>query len=178
MEQYISIKLFAETGGGGLSALGLNVQSFLFQLITFVLVLAILRRYVFGRLVSTLEERRKAVEESLNNAAAAADELHKTEAHIAEMMKQARVQADDIVAVAHKEAAVMVEEAEVKARKRADHLVNEARQQLDQDVAKARQAIRRDTVQLVAAATERLMGEKMDSTRDAALIERAIKDAK
>lgn len=163
---------------GGLSALGLNLQSFLFQLITFVLVLLILRRFVFGRLVDTIEARRKAVEASLKNAETTADELKKTEAHIAQMMKEARSQADDIVAVAHKEAAVMVEDAETKARKKADHIVAEAQSQLEQDVAKARKAIRTETVQLVASATERLLGEKIDAKRDSALIERALEEAK
>ena len=162
---------------GGLGVLGLNLQSFLFQLITFVIVLLILRKYVFGKLVTTLEARRKAVEDSLKNAAATADELHKTEAHIAEMLKSARAQADDIVAVAHKEASVMVEEAEVKAHKKADHIVSEAQNQLDQEVAKARKAIRQETVQLVAAATEKLIGEKLDAKRDGTLIERALKEA-
>lgn len=168
----------AAESAGGLGALGLNLQSFVFQLITFVIVLLILRKYVFGRLVSTLEARRTAVEDSLKNAAASAEELKKMEAHIAEMMKEARVQADDIVAIAHKESAVMVEEAENKARKKADHIVAEARSQLDQDVAKARQAIRKETITLVAAATERLLGEKIDADRDNALIERALKEAK
>jgi F0F1-type ATP synthase membrane subunit b/b' len=50
---------FAESSSGGISSLGLNVKSFVFQLITFLIVLAILRRWVFPKLVATLEERRK-----------------------------------------------------------------------------------------------------------------------
>lgn len=176
-----TINLFAAEAAesaGGLGALGLNVQSFLFQLITFVIVLLILRKYVFGRIVDTLEARRKAVEDSLKNAADTASELQKTEAHITQLMKDARKQADDIVAVAHKEASIMVEEAETKARKKADHIVEEAKSQLDQDVMKARQAIRDDTIKLVAAATERLLGEKVDAKRDSALIEKALKEAR
>lgn len=178
--EFISIRQFgaeAAESAGGLSALGLNVQSFLFQLITFVIVLLILRKFVFGRLVATLEARRKAVEASLKNAETTADELKKTEAHVAQMMKQARAQADDIVAVAHKEAAALVEEAETKARKRADHIVSEASAQLEQDAKRVRQQIRQETVQLVAAATEKLLGEKIDAKRDSALIERALKEA-
>jgi F-type H+-transporting ATPase subunit b len=175
-----TLSLFAAEAAentGGLGALGLNLQSFLFQLITFIIVLLILRKYVFGRLVTTLEARRKAVEDSLKNAAATADELHKTEAHITEMLKTARAQADDIVSVAHKEAAAMVEEAESKARKKADHIVSEAQAQLKHDVAEARQAIRQETVQLVVSATERLLREKVDVKRDSKLIEQALKEA-
>lgn len=176
-----TLTLFAaETAesAGGIGALGLNVQSFLFQLISFVIVLLILRKLVFGRLVNTIEARRKAVEASLKNAEATADELKKTEAHIAQMMKDARTQADDIVSVAHKEAAAMVEEAEAKARKKADHIVAEAHAQLEQEVDKARRQIRQETVQLVARATAQLLKEKVDPAKDAGLIERALKEAK
>ncbi len=58
----------------GLGALGLNVESFVFQLITFVVVLLILRKYVYSRLVNTLESRRTAVIESLEDAKKAAEE--------------------------------------------------------------------------------------------------------
>jgi hypothetical protein len=37
----------AAPASGGLSALGLNWQSFLFQLITFVIVLVLLRKFVY-----------------------------------------------------------------------------------------------------------------------------------
>lgn len=179
MELLTLTQFAAEATGsaGGIGALGLDLQKFLFQLITFLAVLLILRKYVFGRLMATIEERRKAVEASLKNAETTADELKKTEAHVAQMMKDARAQADDIVAVAHKEAAAMVEDAETKARKKAEHIVAEARTQLNQDVAKARESIRKETITLVAAATERLLGEKIDAKRDSALIERALKEA-
>ena len=57
---------FAESSG--ISSLGINLKGFLFQLITFVIVLLILRRYVFPKLVATLEARRSALEQSLAQA--------------------------------------------------------------------------------------------------------------
>ena len=51
----------AEAASGGLGALGINLQGFLFQMITFVMDLILIRKYVYGRLIDTLETRRKAV---------------------------------------------------------------------------------------------------------------------
>ena len=68
----------AAASGGGLSMLGINLQGFLFQLITFVLVLLLLNKYVYKQLVETLETRRKAVIGSLDDAKKAADALEKT----------------------------------------------------------------------------------------------------
>lgn len=162
---------------GGLSALGLNWQAFLFQLITFVIVLVILRKFVLGKLVATLEDRRKKVEQSLEQATQAEKKLQTAQAEVEKLLSTARTEADGILADTHKEAAVMLEAAEAKAAKRAEHIVHEAKAQLQVETQKARQALKAETAQLVALATEQLLQEKMDTTRDAALITKALKQA-
>jgi F-type H+-transporting ATPase subunit b len=163
---------------GGIAALGLNWQSFLFQLITFVLVLLILRQFVFKKLVATLESRRQTVEDSIKQAAETEEKLKKAEETIAGMLAQARVQADDIVGTGHKEAAQLVEAAEAKAVQRAEHIVKEAKAQMDVEVTKARETLKTETAKLVAQATEKIIKEKLDANKDAQLISAALKNAK
>lgn len=171
-----SLTTFAAEQAGGLSALGLNVQSFVFQLITFVIVLVLLRKYVYGRLVDTLEARRKAVEESLDKATEAAKELEQTEKKVATMLDEARAEAQDIVALAHKEATAMVEEAEVKAAKKAEHMITQAESRLKQDIEAARTELRHEAASLVALATEKILRTKVDSKADKDLIAAALKE--
>lgn len=166
-----------QESAGGLAALGLNVQSFLFQLITFVLVLLLLRKYVYGKLVDTLETRRLAVIESLDNAKEAAKELEKTNEKTVEIMQQAQKDAADVITLARTEATKVVDEAESKAKKRAEHLIEQAESRLQQDITKARDDLRKDMMQLVADATSKVLSEKVDSAADKKLIERAVKDA-
>jgi len=59
---------FASSSSSGISSLGVNLKAFIFQLVTFLLVLLILRRWVFPKLVATLESRRDALERSLLQA--------------------------------------------------------------------------------------------------------------
>jgi F-type H+-transporting ATPase subunit b len=169
---------FGAEASGGLGALGINLQGFIFQLITFVLVLILLRKYVYGRLVDTLEARRKAVIESLDNAKEAAAELEKTNARVAEMLQEARKEAQDIVATAQKEASAAVEDAEVKASKKADHLLEQAEARIHTDIAAAKAGLERELVHLVAAATEKVVQQKMDAKSDTALIKRALEETK
>jgi F-type H+-transporting ATPase subunit b len=173
----MNITYFAESAGG-LSSLGLNVQSFIFQLITFVIVLWILRKYVYGRLVDTLEARREAVLESLAKADESAKQLEQAEQKVAELIKEARSEAENIVAVAHKEATKMVEDAEEKAGKRAEHIVESAETRLAHEVTEAREMLRKETAQLVAAATEKIIRQKLDPKTDGKLIEAALKESK
>ncbi|MGH7196343.1 MAG: F0F1 ATP synthase subunit B [Candidatus Saccharimonadales bacterium] len=170
---------FAEAeASGGIAALGLNWQSFLFQLITFVIVLLILRQFVFKKLVTTLEDRRLTVEKSIEHAAETEAKLKQAEEKIAKMLARARDQADEVVGASHKEAAGIVEAAESKAVKRAEHIVKEAKSQMDVEITKARAALKAETAQLVMVATERIIKEKLDAKKDAALIDDALKGAK
>jgi F-type H+-transporting ATPase subunit b len=163
---------------GGIAALGLDWKAFLFQLITFVIVLLILRKFVFGKLIATLDARQKAVDDSLRHAAEIEEKLKGAEKTVAGMLADARQEADAVVSASHKEAAQMMEAAEAKAVKRAEHIVAEAKVQMEVELGKARDMLKKETVQLVAAATERIIGEKLDATKDAALINRALESAK
>jgi len=177
---YVPITQFGAEAAeaSGIGALGLNLQSFLFQLITFVLVLVILRKFVYGRLVDTLEKRRLAVVESLEAAQKAAKDLDRAEEKVEALLKEARVEAQAIIETAHKESANMVEEAESKAAKRADHLIAQAEARLEQDTAVARETLRRETTELVALATGKILHEKVDAKKDAQLIQSALASAK
>lgn len=161
---------------GGLSALGINGKAFLFQLITFVLLMLLLRKFAYPTLVKTLEERRLAVEQSLDQAKEATEALAKAEVRIAAQLKEARVQADSIVEASHKEAAQLLEAAEVKAVKRAEHIVAEAKSQMDTEIRKAQDELRSEAVQLVAAATEQIIRQKVDSKQSAEAISGALKE--
>ena len=166
-----------QSSSGGLSSLGINAKGFLFQLITFVMVMLLLKKYVYGKLVDTLEARRQTVLGSLEEAKKAAEELQDTEAKIEKLLVEARQESADIVATAHKEAVAMVEEAETKAQKKAEHIITEAKGQLDQEILKARAELKKETKTLVALATEQIIGQKLTGAMDEKLIEQALKDA-
>jgi F-type H+-transporting ATPase subunit b len=165
----------ATAEAGGLSALGLDLKSFLFQLVTFVLLLLILRKWAFPVLVKTLEDRRIAVEKSIDQAKETAAAMENAEKQIQKMLIEARDEASELVTAGHKEAAKMVEEAEQKAAKRAEHIIKEAQAGMEHELNKARIALKQETAQLVAEATGAILKEKVDATKNAELISKALK---
>ena len=164
----------AEAEAGALSALGLDAKAFLFQLITFVLLLLILRKFAFPVLVKTLEDRRKAVEQSIDQAKHTEAAMKDAEKQIEKMLREARDEAAELVATGHKEAAKMVEEAEAKAAKRAEHIVAEAHTNMEHELNKARQALKNETAALVAEATGAILKEKVDAKKNATLISQTL----
>lgn len=164
----------AEESAGLLGALGINGKLFVTQLLAFLVLVAILGKFVYPFLVRSIDERRQSIEEGLKQAKEAQAASEKAEAEIQKLLATARKEADDILACSHAEAAAQVAEAEEKAHTRADQIIQDAHAQLEADVAKARLALKKDTAALVALATERVLHEKVDVKKDAQLIDRAL----
>lgn len=161
-----------------LDTLGIDVKQLVFQIIAFGILVFVLAKWIFPVLIRAVDERQATIEKGLNAAKQATDDLEKAEAKIGKMLAEARQESADIVAIAHKEATAMVEEAEAKARKKADHIVAEAKTQLDGEVLRARTALQKETRQLVADATEKIIGQKLTTAADEKLIEKALSEAK
>jgi len=166
---------FAESSSGGISSLGLNLKSFIFQLITFLIVLAVLRKWVIPKIVETMEKRQDMLEQSLKNAKATEEALTKAEARAEEILARARKEADEALAETKKAASGIIANAETAASERAAIIIKEAEARLNEEREKLRQELRQELAVLVADATEKIIEEKLDAKQDMSLIERAIK---
>lgn len=159
----------------GLGAFNLNVKDFVLQLVTFVLVLLILRKWVVPKLVETMDKRRETLEQSLVNARQTEEALAKAEARAEDILSQARAQADEALAEAKAAGVGAIAKAEEAAAQRANLIIKEAEGRLNDEREKLRQELRAELAELVADATEKIIHEKLDEKRDMSLIERAIK---
>ena len=169
--------LAADSGssGSGLGAFDISWKGLLFQLITFVLVLLIFKRWILPPLNRTLEGRRQAVEKGLEDAKASEEALAKAEAKAEEILAKARAQADAALAEAKDAGAGVIAKAEEAAGQRANLIIKEAEARLGEEREKLRQELRAELGELVADATEKIIHEKIDAKKDISLIERAIR---
>lgn len=159
----------------GLGALGFDPKAFLIQLITFILAYLVLRRYAFGPIVKLLNERRTTIENGVKLGEQLKKEQAELEHKVAETMQATRQKADGIIAEAQDSGRELIKEAEDKARAKAAGVVAEAESRIAQDTARARQSLQKELVGLVSDATEAIVEEKMDTSKDAQLIEEALK---
>lgn len=160
---------------GLLQALGIDGKLLIEQTIAFLILVAVLGKFVYPALTKAIDARRDQIEAGMKEAKEAEEVLVKAESKVGDLLAEARKEADDVIARSHQEASAMIADAEEKAKIRAEQIVKDARAQLDTDVAKARQILKKDTVELVALATEKIVKEKLDERRDASLITDALK---
>lgn len=169
--------LFAADSSSGIGALGVDLKVLVIQLITFGLAYLVLRRYAFGPIIRVMQERRETIEKGVRLGEQMQKQQAELDAKVQKALADARGQADQIVAGANEEARATVREAEDKARAKADGILAEADSRIAQDTARARVKLEKELVGLISDATEAIIDEKVDATKDAALIDKALKES-
>lgn len=170
----------AETAEGGspLAALGVDLKSFIFQIITFILVFWLLKRFAFTPISRMLAERRKVIDDGVRMGLRMEKEKEKLDEEVAKTVREARHEADRIIANAHKDAREVVREAEKAAKHRAEVMLADAQERIEEESRQAKRKLEKDIVGLVSEATEAIVHEKVDTKKDAELIDKALKDHK
>lgn len=168
---------FAETSSeSGLGALGVDGKAFIIQLITFVLAFLILKKYAFKPIIKVLTERRQIIESGVKLGEEMQKERAKLDDEVEKTLQEGRKKADAIIASAQDTAKETIREAEEKAKTKAAGIQKEAESRIAQDTARARKQLESEIVNLISDATEAIIEEKVDAKKDAALIDKALKD--
>lgn len=181
MQNYVTNFAEAASGasnGGILGALGIDVRLLILQVVAFLILLFALRKWVYPIFVKAIDERQDAIEAGLKASQEAQKQAEEAEKAIDARLDTARKQADEILAATHKEANAIVGDAEEKAARRAENIVAEAKSEMKNQLNAARAELKAETRQLVAQATEKIIGEKLDASKDAKLVDSAIEHAK
>ena len=176
--EYITQFAATEEAASGdiLTTLGIHWELLVFQIIAFLILVWALGKFVYPWLMKSVDERQEAIEASVKAAAAAEEKAAEAQDEIGKLLKEARAEAKEIVATAKDEAAAMVAGSEDKAKKRAEKIVADAHDQLEKDIIAARKALHNDTIELVALATEKVVGKTVNDSVDKKIIAEAVKE--
>lgn len=146
----------------------------IWTLVAFGITFFVLRKYAFGPIQKTIDERRdrirQAVEEADNARNEARDLLEQNRAILA----QARNESADILAEARKvvdsQMARAKDDAEVERLRR----LEDTRKQIEAETARSIDQIRAEVADLTVQATQRVVGKVLDADDQRRLIEEAI----
>ncbi len=169
---------FASENASGIGALGIDVKALVIQLVTFALAFLVLKKWAFGPIVRMMEERRKTIDAGVELGEKMKKDQAAFQAQKADELANARKQADGIIAEAEEASRQTVRDAEAKAAEKAAVIVKEGEERAKGEMARARKQLESEVVALISDATEAIIGEKVDATKDAQLIDRALKEAK
>ena len=167
-----------EGSAGFIGTLGINWKLFLAQLLNFGIVLFILWKWVMKPVVGALESRRVKIEQSLKKAQDIEERLQKFEEHKEGELRRIRVQGQEILNQANAAAASAKAETVAAGRAEAERIMQETKQTIAAEKDQMMAELREEVAGLTVMATEKILREKLDGTKDKRLIEEVIKSFK
>ena len=177
MPEVANILLLAaakEEGGSFLVTPGLGLM--LWTLIAFGITYYVLSKLAFPKIAEALDKRRKAIDESIEAATRAKVEADKLLEEYRERLKEAREQADDIVARSRRAADAFADHAKAEAKQTREELMEATRRDIESETRRALDEIRKEVADLTVIATEKVTRKSLDDDDHRRLIEDALSE--
>jgi F-type H+-transporting ATPase subunit b len=148
----------------------------IWTLIAFLITLFVLRKYAFGPIQKTIDERRERIRRSIEEAEDARDEARKLLEEHRALLGEARGQAEEILTearrVAESQRQRVKEETEADRHRR----LEETKRQIEAETQRALGLIRAEVAELTLIATQKVTGKVLEDEDHRRLIDDAIKD--
>jgi F-type H+-transporting ATPase subunit b len=154
-----------------MAALGINLGFFLFQVFNFIIVLVVLNMMAYRPIVNALENRKKKIAQSLEDARIAAEARANAEADAREIISKAQAEAAEKVREATQRAEAAALDVTAQAESEAVKIRTDAMADATAERDLILSNLRGQIAGLTIAATERLIGEALDEKRQHALID-------
>lgn len=145
-------------------------------IVTFLIVLWVLRRFAFGRIQALIDQRRDRIREALDEADKARSEARELRDRIAQERQQAKMEREQILEDSRRQAQRQLEQGRERADADLRERLEKNREELDAENARLREQIRRDVVELTLLASEKVTGKVLDEDDQRRLIEETIEE--
>ncbi len=146
------------------------------QIINFLVILFVLKKFFYKPLVKMLEDRKRKIAESLQNADTIEAKLKTTEEKSALILDTARKNAEDILSDAKTEAQRIADAAGQEAKAATEETLKKAMEQIASEREKMQKDLEQETMDLIAATVKKVLGRNLKDVERKSLTAKSITD--
>jgi F-type H+-transporting ATPase subunit b len=157
--------------------MNLEIGQILTQIVAFVIVLWILKKFAWKPLLSVLEERKKKIKSEFDSIEEQKKKIQTLTDEYNEKLKGIEAEARVKIQEAVKDGRKISQEIQAEARSQAKEILNKTKDEVEREIAKAKIQLKNDMVNMVIAATEKIIKEKLDAEQHKKLIADFVEQA-
>jgi F-type H+-transporting ATPase subunit b len=158
-----------------LNTFGVEWPKFLAQLILFIVVYFVLKKFAFGPIIAMLEERRKRIEEGQLNAQKIKQQLAEAEQRHAEILQRANAEAQKMIDQARESASHVADRKTQEAIASAEQIIAKAREASAMEYERSMDQLKRELGHLVVETTAKVTGKILTAEDQRRLQEEAAR---
>ena len=164
----------AHEGGWIEKWLSFDPGLFMWTIVTFFIVLFILKWKAWGPLISVLDKRAEDIKNALSAADRAKEDAEKASQDYEKLVQKARIEGQQIIADSKVAGEKVKNDIESLARENAEKMIGKAKTQIEAESQKALQEIKSSVVDLSIEAAEKIIEKNLDSEDNRKLVEKTL----
>jgi len=162
---------------GGISELGINLPTLLTQIVTFIILLLILRFVAYKPLMRMLDERSRRVRESMEQAESIKEQSARAEEEVRKQLGEASREGQERIARAVRAGEDVKQKAQAEARQEAEALIGRARTEIQRERDEAVGEVRREFADLTILAAGKVIDRSLDKKEHRELIDKVLEES-
>jgi F-type H+-transporting ATPase subunit b len=171
----IAVPLGASGGdSGGSFLVSPNLGLMIWTLLVFGFTMYVLSKVAFPRIQEALDKRANLIRDSIDEAEETREEAKKVLSEYRARLKEAREQADEIIARSRKTAETTTAEAAEQGREKREELLAAARRDIEAETRRSLERIRKEVADLTVLTTEKVTRKALDADDQKRLVEEAL----
>ena len=152
------------------------IPEILTQLLAFLVVLWILKKFAFKPILGMIDQRRKVIQDSFLDIDQKKRDLEDLEKDYRKKLENIEEAARAKIQEGSAAGLSLARDIQEKARLESQKLIDRARGEIDRDLAQARLQIRDEVVELSSLMTEKIIQQKLNDAEHKKLVEQFIKE--
>lgn len=160
-----------------LQSIGFDWQVALAHTVNFLLVVWLLKRFVFSPLQDTIDERRNKIESGVAEAEKAKEKRREAKEEKEAILQAARNKRQEILDDVRQQAEDIIAEAEKEAREEAEAIKKQAREDLQNQREKMRRDMRDAVGQLAVQSAEKILRREVTEDDHEKLVDEVVTSA-
>jgi F-type H+-transporting ATPase subunit b len=145
--------------------------------VVFLLLLLLLKKFAWKPILSAVEERNNLINDSLQAAEKARDEMSELNSNNEKIIAQAKLDRDNLLKEAREMKSQIISQAKDQAALQAEKLVNSAKEQISNEKMKALTELKNHVAYLSIVMAEKVLSNELsDASKQKELINRSLKE--
>jgi F-type H+-transporting ATPase subunit b len=162
---------------GGISELGISWPTLITQVVTFIILLVVLRFVAYKPIMRMLDERSRRIKESMDQAEEIKQQSAGAQEEIKKQLEQASREGQERIARAVKAGEDVKLKAQEDAKKEAEALVTRARSEIQRERDEAIGEVRREFADLTVLAAGKVIEKSLDKEEHRDLIDKVLEES-